>query len=145
MNRVDILGHNWFSTYELLDVISLVTLWSGTGVLELGAMNVPAIACSHFAQKDYPVDLTTPTNRENYEKQLSNPHLVEVSDQLNRQCISLIKYQSTDEVSIPYEYITRNRSNKNYWPPTWKKDQILSYMREGDKFVREIANRVIQY
>ena len=137
------LDHQAFTTFELFPYVDMVTMWNGSSCLEFGTLNVPTVICSHFGKIDYPVPLLYPKNRLDYEEILQNPSAFRPSKNLRLHCAGLIKYTETEENSIPYEYLTRNRSNKNSWPPKWHEDQITDYMKNGDKNVTIITERII--
>lgn len=144
-DNVIYMDHGWFNNSDLVPLLDVGVLWNGTSSLELGAQGIPVIMAAHFGKYDYPVDLYYPKDRKDYEKLLLNPEKLKISKKVSEECALLLKYMSTDEITIPYNYVKRPATNDPIGSNLWYMDEIDDFLKNGDKYIDLLANRVLEY
>lgn len=144
--NVIVCDHKWFNVSDLLPIIDLGILWNGTASLELQACGIPVLMAGQWGHKDHPVTFTKAVDREDYEYILKHPKEYSVSNELEERCLMLLKYYSTDEVMLPYNYGNMKflRGGKvNIGPPCWYMNEVQDYIDNGDEYISRIAERCL--
>ena len=139
-DNVVLLGHNWFNSYDMVEMIDVGVLWSGTTSLELGASGVRVVVCDDWALKDYPVGHLSPHDREDYEAMIIEPAKIPYrDDEYQKKCAALLNYLSTDEVMRPYPYFQVSATNAFVGAPLVNWIEIEKYFQFGDVNVEKLA------
>lgn len=140
--NVLILGHDWFNLYSLFPLIDLGVMWNGTSGLELGLREIPVIMCSDWGPIDYPIGFPVPRDRSDYEYMIKHPKAVILPERYKERCALLLKYTSTDEVMVPYDYAARPLTNAPFGPPYWYMDQVRKFLADGDPHIDYASSRI---
>lgn len=139
-DNVILLEHNWFNSRDMIKLIDVGLLWSGTTSLELGASGIKVVVCDDWALKDYPVDHYAPRDRQHYEDLIRDPLLVpECTQEYQEKCAALLAYTSTEDVMRPYPYIQIGATNAFVGPPLINWPAIERYFNNGDPVVTLLA------
>ncbi len=117
-------------------------MWNGTSGLELGLREIPVVMCSAWGPIDYPIGFPAPRDRTDYEFMLKNPKAVQIPARYKERCALLLKFTSTDEVMIPYDYAARPLTNAPFGPPYWHMDQVRRFIKEGDPHIDTACSRI---
>ncbi len=141
-DNVIVLGHRWFDMNDMKGRVDLGVLYNGTTAVELGTMGIPAVLCNDFGPTDYPVGHAVPRDREHYEQLITFECSAEVAPDLKERSAAWLKYLSSDEVSVPYRYYSRQVTNKVIHPPWWFEEDIARYLEQGDPHVEKLAREV---
>lgn len=139
-----VLGHDWFNMSEIIQMIDLGLLWSGTSSLELMAGGVPAMVCSHWGLRDHPIQVLVPDSRDDYESSLLNSGKGMVDSTARRDAAMLIKYYSNEDVLIPHAFgVMPYRVGGSKHDVRWYEERVEQVIKEGDTHVARMADRVI--
>ena len=138
------LDHRWFNLNDMLKLIDAGVHWNGSAALELQSQGIPAIICSHWAENDVTMSFARPKDRADFEQMIRQPRDLRVSQLVRENATMLIKYMSTDEIIIPYDY-----GNMPYLrgvdvgPIRWNMEKVAAYIEHGDPYVAELARRCL--
>lgn len=143
-DNVLFLGHRDIDSKDLAQFIDLAVLWNGSTGLELTAMGIPVMMCSWFGRYDYPVDLTYPDSRGQYEDYLLGKTYRAPDDELRQKAALLITYIGTEDVAIPNTYSVRQITNDKIGVPRWNNDQLEAFRVSGDPHMRIAALRCVE-
>ncbi len=142
--NVKLLGHRDINVHALAPYLDLAVLWNGSSSLELTALGIPVMMCSHFGNHDYPVDLIYPKSRKQYETYLKAGNYKTPSASLRKKAAFLISYMGTEEISILNEYALRQVTNDKVGIPRWREDKIAEFLEHGDPKMDLIAMRIVE-
>ncbi|MCP4933874.1 MAG: hypothetical protein GY927_06620 [bacterium] len=142
--NVKVLGHRDINVHALAPYLDLAVLWNGSSSLELTALGIPVLMCSHFGRHDYPVELLYPSSREQYREFLHAGSYRIPPEELRSKAAFLISYMGTDEISIHNDYALRQLTNDKVGVPRWQEDRITELLANGDPKMDLIAERVVE-
>jgi capsular polysaccharide export protein len=138
-----ILGHKWFNMDDIIKMIDLGVIWSGTSVLELQANGLPVMICGSWGIRDHPVSFIVPNNRSHYEELITSRSSFSVNQTDREESALLIKYYSTEEVMIPYEFGVMPYLYGATEVTSWDEVKVSDFIDNGDPHVSMIARRVL--
>lgn len=139
--NVIVLQHRWFGLAEVAELIDLGLVYNGTTLIELGLLDVPAIACAYWAAFDYPIGQAVPRDRAHYERMLRFAEPARTaSDMPARAAAWLDNVRGANHVRT-YAYHSRPVTNRAITPPIWFRDEIQRYIREGDPEVERLVDQ----
>ena len=141
--NVILLEHRWFNIRDLLPLLDLGILWSGSTALELGASGIPIVVCSDWGRLDYPVDFLSPKDRSDYKRFFAEAGSFKVSEEHRRQCALLIHFLSTEEIMIPFPYARLPVRHRERGPKEWRMDEVERFFSDGDRHIDRITARCL--
>jgi capsular polysaccharide export protein len=142
-DNVILLQHRWFNIRDLVPLLDLGVLWSGSTALELTASGVPVIVCSTWGAKDYPVEFPVPRDRVDYARMLAQPRAFGVDAALQERCALLIHYLSTSEIMTPFPYARMPVRHRDRGPKEWDMPAIERFLAEGDSNIDYITSKCL--
>ncbi|MFK7968378.1 MAG: hypothetical protein AB8B68_04435 [Rickettsiaceae bacterium] len=138
--NVILLDNNWFSNYQLTEIVDLAVLWNGTSCLELGAKNIPVVMCAYFGQFDYPVDFYYPKNKKDYFNIIQGKKVIKPIMGNDSKCKLLLKYLK-EELSVEYRYVPRAATNDPVGTPYWIEEDLKKYYNDSDNNIKTLAKK----
>lgn len=103
--------------YDAIMSSDIVILWSGTSTIELAAMGRPYLACSVFAQQEYPLFADSFTSESEYRSILNGSTPLEARSDARLRAIDLVHRISTSPMREPSQMPVRQLLNAQAWPP----------------------------
>ena len=142
--NIHILDHRWFNIKDMVKLIDVSVMWNGSAGLELLSQGVPVIMCSHWAEADPTMHFTRPRDRAEYETLLRNPGSLYVPPSVREDAALLLKYMSTDEVIIPYDYANMPAlRGVDAGAIRWNMERAQACLEKGDPHVDLIVRRIL--
>ena len=141
-DNIIILDNNWFNNNDLYKYLNVGILWNGTSMLELGANEIPVIACSYFGNYDYPIKFNYPKNRKDYENMIKKLDEIKAAPNVKEDSTLLLHYLTTEDICVDYEYLFTPTVNNYIGERFWYMNKIEQFFKNGDKNIDKIVARI---
>jgi len=133
-----------YNNIELFKYLDLAVCWFGTSPVEMCALGVPVLVCSHFGQSALPIEMHYPKNRADYSEYLLKGQYMPPSQETKQKALALISYIGMSVNSCSYPYISLPLTNlfRLYY---WHSLEVKNYLRNGDPNLSKLAAKIVKH
>ncbi|UFI05712.1 hypothetical protein [Roseibium aggregatum] len=126
-DNVILLGHHEFNLQDLNPIVDCFLLWNGSSIAELGAAGSNVIASDYWAGENYPIQLTVPSDRRDYERLLLNLRDLKMHPAFESLSSAYVCYLVEAPFAATFDLAHRSATNVNFNKSDYRPD-ILCQM-----------------
>lgn len=112
--ELTILPHRGINVQDLLSVVDVFLCWNGSSIAELGSQGAKVLAADDWAARNYPLNVSLPTDREHYEKILLGEVKLEMSPDFQELSEAYVCFMSQAPFAIRYPFVHRSSTNTQF-------------------------------
>ncbi|MEQ8482562.1 MAG: hypothetical protein RIC18_18075 [Hoeflea sp.] len=124
-DNVILLGHREFNLQDLRQIVDCFLLWNGSSIAELGAAGSKVIASDYWAAENYPIELTSPKDRNDYQRLLTNLHKLKMNPRFEELSSAYVCYLVEAPFAANFDLANRSATNVDFNRSDYRHDVLL--------------------